>query len=313
MRLSEEEAYDIFLKHRWPETDGNPVCPLCGHDRVYHYKVRKDFKCRRKVCGKRFSVTSGTIFHSRKLAFRDCLALIAIFVNTVEGVSALEITRQLGISHKSAWVFMQKMREAITESRSKLRLGGEVEIDGAYVGGYFRPPNTGREGKRPIFKRNKQCVLTLVQRNGPSLSIVVDNENTATVLRAAQRHLLPGTVVYSDEANAYDALTAWFDTRRINHRWAWAVGPVSTNQAESVHARLRRAERVYHHISGRYLILYAFENNFRHDRRRVDNRSLFSELIAMTLAHPESTEFKGRWQSRGAGEQPPISPWRAAA
>ena len=90
-RLSDEEAYQTFKLVRWAATDGDPVCPRCGCVAVYTYATRKLFKC--KGCSHQFSVTSGTIFASRKLAIRDYLLAIAIFVNGAKGHSALQLSR----------------------------------------------------------------------------------------------------------------------------------------------------------------------------------------------------------------------------
>lgn len=303
MRMTEEEAVAEFQKLRWPDTNGEPVCPHCDCPRCYNIRTRKIFKC--SACRKTFSATSGTIFHSAKLELRDYLAVIALFVNAVKGISALQISRDIGISYKAAFVLLHKLREAIDHARNGLRLGGKVEIDGAYYGGHVRPPNTGREGKRPkakTAKTRKQCVLTMVARGGSTVPVVVESENSNDVLAATAKHLLPDTEVYADEHGAYDALHAKFVMHRINHRWKYAEGDVSTNQAESFHSRMRRGEiGQYHRISGRLLHRYAFEMAYRSDRRRVDNGATYTELGQMALSHPVSREWKGYWQARAAG------------
>src|SRR6266481_4556998 len=137
LRLSAEEAHAKFVEIRWSDNNGQPYCPHCGNIEVYRYRSRPIWRC--KDCGKQFSVTSGTIFHSRKLPIRDYLAAIAIFVNAVKGVSALQLGRDLDVQYKSAFVMAHKLREAISASQTKGELSGEVEVDGAYFGGYIRP------------------------------------------------------------------------------------------------------------------------------------------------------------------------------
>jgi len=92
IRMSDDEAYEAFKAIRWAENNGEAVCPRCGSVEVYTYAARKIFKC--KGCGSQFSVTSGTIFASRKMAIRDLLAAIAIFVNGAKGMSALQLMRR---------------------------------------------------------------------------------------------------------------------------------------------------------------------------------------------------------------------------
>lgn len=131
----EEAAYDTFKRIRW--TDGEPVCPECGCCDVYEIKTRRKFKC--SACYRQFSVTSGTIFASRKMAFVDLLAAICIFVNAVKGLSALQFSRDLDVQYKTAFVLAHKLREALAAEVANTTLEGEVEIDGAYFGGHIRP------------------------------------------------------------------------------------------------------------------------------------------------------------------------------
>jgi transposase-like protein len=97
-RMADEEARAMFRAIRWTATDGEPVCPRCGCVACYEYASRPIFKC--KGCGHQFSVTSGTIFSSRKLPMRDYLMAIAIFVNGAKGHSALQLSRDLGCQYK---------------------------------------------------------------------------------------------------------------------------------------------------------------------------------------------------------------------
>src|SRR5665213_2834623 len=119
-RLSDEEAYNTFKLVRWAATDGAPVCPRCECAAVYTYTTRKLFKC--KACSHQFSVTSGTIFASRKLPVRDYLLAIAIFVNGAKGHSALQLSRDLDVQYKTAFVLSHKIREAITNQKKAEKL-----------------------------------------------------------------------------------------------------------------------------------------------------------------------------------------------
>lgn len=298
LTLSEAKARKRFCELRWPDTNGKPVCPHCGHeDKSYWLKRREVFKC--AACRKTYSVTSGTIFHGCKLRLRKCLAAIFLFNNAAKGISASQLSRDLNISYKAAFVFLHKLRQAIAHTRGNLMVGGHVEIDGVYFGGYTRPPNTGREGRRAKVKRRQKCVLSLVSRDGGTIPVVVQSETTEDILSLARKHILPGSTVYADEHGAYDALHGLFPVRRINHRLAYADGEVSTNQAESFFSRFRRGQvGQYHRLSGQYLVRYAHEMAYRSDRRRVDNGTLLAEMTEMALAHPVSREWKGYWRRR---------------
>lgn len=140
LRLSDAEAYTTLKNIRFSENGGAAFCPRCGSVECYEYASRKIFKC--KACGAQFSLTSGTIFASRKLSIRDILAAIAIFVNGAKGVSALQLSRDLNVQYKTAFVMAHKLREVLGSNQDAARqLSGEIEIDGAYFGGYIKPAN----------------------------------------------------------------------------------------------------------------------------------------------------------------------------
>ena len=100
LRMTDDQARAVFQKIRWAETDGEPVCPVCGCVESYYLATQRRWKC--KGCAKQYSLTSGTIFHSRKLEVRNILAAIAIFTNGAKGYSALQLSRDMGHDYKPA-------------------------------------------------------------------------------------------------------------------------------------------------------------------------------------------------------------------
>jgi transposase-like protein len=139
MCMSDDEAHAKFEAIRFADNGGAAFCPRCECTAAYDYRTRRLWKCKR--CGYQFSVTSGTIFASRKLPIRDYLAATAIFVCAVKGVSALQLGRDMDVQYKTVFVLAHKLREAIGAVQQKGELSGEVEIDGAYVGGHVRKEN----------------------------------------------------------------------------------------------------------------------------------------------------------------------------
>lgn len=299
-RMSEEEARAAFRAIRWAATGGDPVCPRCGCCAVYEYKSRPVFKC--QGCGHQFSVTSGTIFASRKLPVRDYLLAIAIFVNAVKGISALQLGRDLDVQYKTAYVLAHKLREAMAAEHATMRLRGEVEVDGAYFGGYVKPENR-KEDRKDLRKSENQSgkrrvVVVMRERKGRTLPFVFrrEDESLPTVLERVEN----GSTINADEASSWDALHGHYEAKRINHSLAFSDDGACTNQAESFFSRLRRAEiGQHHHISGRYLQAYAREMAWREDHRREPNGKLFLLTAGVAAAHPVSRQWKGYWQ-RGA-------------
>lgn len=149
-RMSEDEAWEAFKLIRWSETEGEPFCPRCGCAALYTYPKRKLWEC--KSCRYQFSVTSGTIFASRKLPIRDILLAIAIFVNSAKGHSALQLSRDLDVQYRTAFVLSHKIREALAAT-ADTTMEGEVEIDGAYFGGYASSlPTTKKTAVTAAFR-----------------------------------------------------------------------------------------------------------------------------------------------------------------
>src|SRR4051794_6701080 len=295
--MGEDKAYETFCQLRWPETEGEAVCPRCGCVETYDIATRRRFKC--VACYHQFGVTSGTIFASRKLSFTDLLAAIVIFVNGAKGVAALQLSRDLDCQYKTAFVLSHKLREAMAREQASVSLNGIVEIDGGYFGGHVRPENRAEDRKDRRLKANRsgkrQCVVIMRERKGRSLPFVVANEGDACPIVRDRVGTL--AVIYADEGTGWDALHAGWDTKRVNHSVAFMDEGVCTNQAESYFSRLRRAEiGTHHHIAGPYLNAYANEMAWREDHRRVDNGSQAMLVAGAVMASAQSRQWSGYWQ-----------------
>jgi transposase-like protein len=298
-RMSEEEARDAFRLIRWSATNGAPVCPRCDCAAVYAFKTRALWKC--KACNHQFSVTSGTIFASRKLPVRDYLMAIAIFVNGAKGHSALQLSRDLDVQYKTAFVLAHKLREAVSADAKDRTLSGEVSVDGAYFGGYVKPANykENRVDRRLAQNQTgkRRVVVVMRERDGHALPFVFKSEGQS-VATIAQR-VAPGSIIHADEAAHWDVLHTRFLTKRINHQEAYSDGEACTNQAESFFSRLRRAEiGTHHHIAGPYLNAYANEMAWRENNRRVSNGEQYLMAADAALRLPVSRQWKGYWQRR---------------
>jgi transposase-like protein len=303
-RLTDEEAHARFCEIRWSDNAGQPYCPDCGSIEIYKFTTRRIFKC--KACRKQFSVTSGTLFHSRKLAIRDYLTAIAIFVNAVKGISALQLGRDLAVQYRTAFVLAHKLGEAIgSQIHAEPELAGEVEIDGVYVG--VGPKQANKKADR-VDRRlaaeqtgKRQVVVVARERWGRTLPFVVPREGAA--VPALRRRIASGTTVYADESRAWDVLHGSYDMRRVNHSVEFVADDgASVKWCESYNSRLRRAEYGQHHrIVGRYLQQYANEAGWREDHRAEPNGLHLRRIVGAALRLPKSRVWCGYWQ-RGTGD-----------
>lgn len=295
--MGEDAAHQRFCLMRWPETDGEPVCPRCGCPDSYPMVKRRRFKC--VGCAHQFSVTSGTIFANRKMSFTDLLAAIFLFANAAKGKAAIQISHDLGKSYKTMFVLLHKFRSAVTIEMIGRILDGIVETDGMYVGGYVRPAN--EEGLRVDrrLKHNRtgkrKSVVVMAQRGGDKLAMVADSERAAI---PEIRKRLAGTArLFADEAPHWDAFDWSHEVSRVNHSIEFSNDGVCTNQAESYNSRLRRAEiGVHHRISGHNLDSYANEMAWRENVRRRDNGFKTDLLIRAAMTAPISRRWSKYWQ-----------------
>lgn len=294
----EEKAYATFRKLRWPETKGEPACPKCGCLDHYNIPTRRKFKC--AACHAQFSVTSGTMFASRKLPFTDLLAAICLFVNGSKGMSAVQFSRDLDVQYKTAFVLAHKLREALAAETVTEMLDGEVEIDGAYFGGHVRPENRAEDRKDRRKKENqsdrRRVVVALRQRAGRTLSFVRHSE--AEGVEIARARMVAGSKLFADEASHWDALEMQFETGRINHSVSYSGGNGKhTNMVESYFSRLRRmVGGQHHHVSHRYLYQYANHAAWLEDHRRNSNGANAFSLLGGALNHAASRVWAGYWQ-----------------
>ncbi len=297
-RMDEDQAHLAFCAIRWNDTGGKPVCPRCGCTESYNIKTRRKHKC--KACHHQFSVTSGTIFASRKMEYVDLLAAICIFVNSAKGISALQLSRDLDCQYKTAFVLAHKIREAMaSEVHTGEQLNGHVEVDGAYFGGHIRPNNIAKERIDRRLKKHqtgkRRVVVALRERNGRTLPFVTLSE--ADGVDIAKKHVSKTATMSADEATHWDALHAVWDIDRINHSEAYSDHGKHTNMVESFFSRLRRmVQGQHHHVSPKYLYQYATNAAWLEDNRRNSNGANTFGVLQCAMMSPVSRQWKGYWQ-----------------
>lgn len=193
-----------------------------------------------------FSVTSGTVFHSRKLPFRKLILAIWEDITAVKGIAALHLTRKIGVEYKTAWVLLAKIREAIGKRRAKMKLWGSVQIDGKYVGGHIKPENRKEDRIDRRLKENQNgkrlCVLSLREHNkdapNRTLTRVVRDENARDAWAAVRDHVEPRSMLAADEHGSYADLAGLAVLQRVNHSLAYQTEDgTNTNAIEGFFAR----------------------------------------------------------------------------
>jgi hypothetical protein len=246
-----------------------------------------------------FSVTSGTVFHSRKLSFKKLLLAIWEDVTAVKGIAALHLTRKLCVEYKTAWVLLAKISEAIGKRRAKMKLWGSVQIDGKYIGGHIKPENKKEERIDRRRKENqngkRMCVLSIREHNpdAPNRTItrIVSDENTKAAWAAVRDHVQPQAVLTADEHGSYDDLVGLAILRRVNHSLAYQTEDgTDTNRIESFFARAERSYvGIHHRFSVKYLDWYMAMVAWKEDTRYMGLRWQLADVLR-TVTHRTTSD-----------------------
>lgn len=248
---SPDACHDLMLKIKWP--DGQITCPKCGGDKVGNIASRRMLQCKAKDCRKQFSAKVGTIFEDSPLGLDKWLVCVWSIANAKNGISSCEVARALGVTQKTAWFMLHRIRAAM-KTQTFQKLSGEVESDETFVGGKAANMHKARR-ERDILGRGavgKAVVHGLMQRRtGETHSMVraavVPNTEADTLVPAIVRNVQQGSRVYTDAHASYGGLWFGYIHDFIDHTTAYVRGRVHTNGLENFWSLLKRS------IKGTYI------------------------------------------------------------
>jgi transposase-like protein len=261
-------ALSHFKSIRW--RDGE-FCPHCGHDKVYSLKRVGIYRCAQ--CRTNFSITVGTIFENSKLPLRVWFGAIWLLTNHPKGIASTTLARDLGITQKSAWFVLHRLRHAARTQSFNAPLSGIVEVDETYVGGKAsnRHKHLRRKRKGRAGVVDKTPVIGAVQRGGDVVARVA-NFGVGEAEHFIKQVVSPSAdLIVTDAHPAYAAMTNLPQHEMINHHQGEYVrGEAHTNTIESVWALLKRQIVGTHHwISPKHLQQYVSEMAWRMNRRTM--------------------------------------------
>jgi transposase-like protein len=270
----EDVCIDTVANLRWPE--GIPVCPKCIGKDHYYLKTQKRWKC--KKCGRQFSVKVGTIFEDSPIPLDKWLTALWMLVNCKNGVSSYEIARDLGITQKSAWFVLQRLRLALKD-RSFRKLGGgsgPVEVDETYIGGNLQNMHKEKRGRYAIKGGNKgkTIVQGMLDRDARKVRAqVIPNVRRETLQNQVLDAVKHGTKVYTDDAVGYgNGLQRRFVHEVVNHTNEYVRGQIHTQGIENFWSLLKRTLRgTYVAVEPFHLDRYLDEQVFRYNYRKNDD------------------------------------------
>jgi transposase-like protein len=198
------------------------------------------------------------------------------------GISAKQIQRETGVTYKTAWRMFKQIRSMLAESDPIGGKGKGVEMDEAYFGG-SRKGGGGRRLRNDKGELYKTPVVGMAERKGRVRAVTVQDTKSVTLLETAREHVLPKSMVFTDEYNSYDGMSRMregYDHRRINHSAkVYVMGDVHTNTIEGFWSLVKNGLRgVYHAVGSSYLQTYLDEYSFRYNRR-FDEQPMFLSFL----------------------------------
>jgi transposase-like protein len=282
----ENAAIAYFRAIRWK---GGEHCPYCGGTTVYHFSNGKTFKC--GACRQRFSIRVGTIFEDSKIELRKWLAAIWLITSHRKGIASAQLARDIGVTQKTAWFMLHRLRHAARTRSFNRPLRGMVEADEAFFGGKDKNKHAHKRGKD-----DKVVVFGMLERGGELRARPVSS--LKDVKREIIENVEPESNLMTDEWPGYRGLDGRYNHHTVNHTSGQYVKNyfAHVNGIEGVWSLLKRQIYGIHHwVSGKHLHHYVAEAVWRYNRRsvkdgnriaeflgRIDGRLTYAALIAKT-------------------------------
>lgn len=289
-----DRAFAYAVNYRWP--NGLVTCPRCGSERHAFIKTRRIWEC--YGCKKQFSLKVGTIFEDSAITLDKWMMVAWMLTNCRNGVSSYEIARSVGVTQKSAWFMLHRIREAMKDkSFGKMGSngGGEVEVDEAYVGAKVKNMHHTRKlkiqnelSKLPAWKNTtryagKTAIMGMFDRDSREVRAkVVPNTRRETLQNEILNGIHFGSRIYSDEAVAYDSLKAKYVHETVNHTDTYVRGQVHTNCLENFWSLTKRnLAGTYVAVEPFHLDRYLDEQMFRfNNRQNKTDQQRFTKVLS---------------------------------
>ncbi len=266
-----------YLSHmRWPD---GVVCPSCGSAKVGFLETRKLWKCR--DCKRQFSAKVGTIFEDSPIGLDKWLVALWALTSMKNGISSYELHRTLGVTQKTAWFMLHRLRLAMKLKSFRERLSGTVEADETYVGGLNtnRPLSKRTKNKGP--QHGKTPVIGILQRGGGVRAFVVPSPKRKYIHYLVRKHVEEGSNLYSDAAMAYRGLDVDFQHAFVDHAKTYVDGLVHTQGIENFWSCLKRMLKgTYIHVHPQHLHKYVDEQVHRFNTRKMSDSERFAKALA---------------------------------
>jgi hypothetical protein len=281
-------CHNFMVALRWP--DGVVTCPNCGRTDVRYVSTRRLWECKEKHPKRQFSVKVGTIFEDSPIGLDKWLAAIWMIANAKNGVSSYELHRAIGVTQKTAWFMLHRIRLAM-QSGDFRAMSGEIEVDETFIGGKARFMHKDKRAEKikGTGGMGKTAVMGLLERHGPdghsTVRVkVVPTRRRATLAPEVRANIHPGSEVFTDALKSYDDLKADFIHGVIDHAEKYVDGKIHTNGIENFWSLLKRALKgTYVSVEPFHLFRYLDEEAFRYNLRKTNDAGRFSNVAGAVV------------------------------
>jgi transposase-like protein len=305
---SADNCREYLVAIRWPN---GIECPTCASKSVYFDAGRNRWECKTKHPKRTFTLKTGTIFEDSPIGLDKWLPVVWMLANDKNGISSYEVARAIGVTQKTAWFMLQRIRLALQDtSGGGGKLGGEVEVDETFIGGKSRNMHRSKREALGISQSNsmagKIAVMGLLERHSKDgrsrvRAEVIANRKRNQLEQTISANVEPGSTIYTDALRSYDRMgQKGYEHQVIDHAEAYVNGTVHTNGLENFWSLLKRSVRgTYVSVEAFHLFRYLDEQSFRFNERFTDDAGRF-ELAMRGIIGKRLT-----YDALTANEKPP--------
>jgi transposase-like protein len=274
-----ENCRQFMIAIRW--LDGKVRCPKCGSEKVTYLEKARLYKCYSKHERPKFSLKTGTIFEDSPLPLEKWLPTAWLIINCKNGISSYEVHRGLGVTQKTAWFMLHRIRLAMQDGTFN-KLGGEVEVDETFIGGKARNMHKDKRAEKITGTggKDKEIAFGMVERGGKVVTSHVGSRTKKELQAAIRERVEAGSAIFSDELKSYDGLESEYQHAVIDHAVEYVNGNAHTNTMENFWSLLKRGlHGTYISVEPFHLFRYLDEQSFRYNYRSLTDAERFCTVM----------------------------------
>ncbi len=278
-----ENCIQFLAGRRWKD---GVTCPTCGRKDAAYVPSRRYWQCKTRHPKAQFSVKTGTILEESPIGLEKWLPVIWLLSGCKNGISSYEVARDLGVTQKTAWFMLHRVRLAMQDTEHGGKLSGDIEVDESFIGGEARNMHADVKARK-IHGRGpdgKAIVAAVLQRGGKVRAKVVTTRKKKDLQAIVRNNVEVGSNLYSDALKSYDGLDKDFVHQVIDHAEAYVDGQIHTNGLENFWSLLKRGiNGTYVSVEPFHLFRYVDEQAFRHNTRKHADGKVMTDMERFEL------------------------------